>query len=140
MILLISCKAKQTVIYDVNPSIRPQLKKRIPTKKDLPIVETFFSDWANKSSAIPDTEYNNLDSITKLAYEVFESLYIDTCFIGLKLDKLNAKYILIPNQIRIGIADSVRKHLGFIFYDNLNQLVLDDFRPKISISNKQTLY
>jgi hypothetical protein len=140
LILLISCKAKQTVIYDVKPSIRPQFEKRIPTKKDLPIVETFFSDWANEYSAISDTEYNNLDSISKLGYEVFESLYIDTCFIGLKLDKLNAKYILIPNQIRIGIADSVRKDLGFVFYDNINQLVLDDFRPRISIISNQTLY
>lgn len=140
LILLISCKAKQTVVYNVQPSIRPQLEKRVPGKKDFPVVQAFFEHWKDESVAISNTEYKKLDSVSKLGYDVFESLYTDTCFIGLNLDRLAAKYILVPNVLIVGIADSVRKELGFVFFDNLNQKVLDDFRPRITISDKPILY
>lgn len=140
LILLFSCKAKQTVIYEVNPLIRPQYEKRVPNKKDYQTVEEFFKDWSYKSNCITDNESNKLDSISRFGYVVFESLYSDSCFIGLKADKLNTKYILIPNQLRIGTADSIKKDLGFVYYDSLVLTILKDFKPRIHFPDKQILY
>ncbi len=140
MILLFSCTAKHTIIYDIKPLIRPQYERRVPNKTDYQTVEYFFEVWSNKSNCITDNEYNKLDSISRIGYEVFESLYSDSCFIGLKSDKLSAKYILIPNQLRVGIADGIRKDLGFVYYDSLELTILNDFKPRIHFPDKQILY
>jgi hypothetical protein len=140
LLLMVCCKTKQTVIHNAAPSIRPQLEKRIPDKKGYKIVEAFFETWSDKSSGISKNEFSKLDSISKLGYGLFESLFSDSGFIGLKRDRINAKYILLPNQIRIGIADSVRKESGFVYFDSLNLITLNNFNPRISIAGKQVLY
>jgi len=144
LIFLISCKAKQVGNYDTSPSflrqdsvkffdivegIRPQYENRFPSSSDYDIVNTFFKTWSNESIPINQVEFNNLDTIERLGYELYETLITDTSFIGINPNKIKAKFILIPNTLNVGYADSYRFEYGIVFCDNMKSVTILNFRP-----------
>ena len=155
LIFLISCKAKQAVYYDTNPSlmkqdsvkffdilegIRPQYENRFPSTSDYYIVDSFFKTWSDKSIPINQVEFDKLDSIEQLGYELYETLIADTSFIGIVSDKIKTKYILIPNTLNFGFADTYRFEYGIVFCDNIKSVTILNFRPRVSFDKKQILY
>lgn len=139
LIILIGCTTKRKIIYDVKPARRPQYEKRIPSKSDSLTVDSFFKDWISASQPITKSEYDDLDSIEILGYEVYESLIRDTTFIGVGKGLQGFKYFLIPNIFRVSIAKNYNKKYDLVLYDSLETFVINDFRPKIEIDN-QILY
>ena len=140
VILFICCIAKQSASQDIEPGLRPELENRRPSGNSIKIVEEYFSNWADKSVAISDKEFLQLDSITKLGYNIYEKLVTDTSLIGIRPKKINASYILLPNYLKVGIADSIRKDMGFAQYHNLEAAKISNFRPRAKFENKKILY
>ena len=140
LIILISCKAKQIVIIDAKPDIRPQYETRKPNISDKEIVDLFFKTWFSKSIPISTIDFNQLDTLTKFGYQIFEELISDTSFIGINPRYIKSKYILIPNTFFIGFADNYNKKYDMVFYDSIKSVSINDFRPRIYFDNKQILY
>lgn len=139
LILLGSCRAFYTEGVVVESLTRPQYKKRMPNKDDSLIVDSFFKDWLTISNSITRGEYKGLDSVSRFGYEVYESLMIDTTFIGIGKGLPGFKYFLVPYEFRVGIAKNYTKKYGFLTFDSIETFVIKDFRPNLKIEN-QLLY
>ncbi len=141
VILLFSCKTNQPVYEyaEIIPIYRPNYQK-IPKNDEYKIVDFFFSKWAESSNQILEDEFSQLDSLEKMAYHTYESLFLDTTYIGFNINKVSAKYIIVPNSIIVGTADSIYGKYYEAFYHNLKKKRINNFRPRISLENTQPLY
>lgn len=134
---MISCKVKQVVITE---ALRPQFEKRVPNSSDYDTVDDFFKTWSKKSIPISQSEFDLLDSLVQFGYEIYEDLITDTSFIGINPQRLKAKYVLIPNTFYIGYAKKYRKEYDIVFYDSIESISINDFRPRVLFKEKQVLY
>ena len=108
--------------------------------KDIEQIKSFFDEWSKKSIPISQDEFDKLDTLEKFAYETFESIITDTSYIGIKPEEISGDYILLPNSITIGIANGYRKNVEWFVSDSLIKYELKNFRPRVFLKNKKTLY
>jgi hypothetical protein len=155
LIFFVSCETKQVLLNNINPTIekhdsvsffdsidgfRLQYETRFPSSSDYFVVDSFFKIWANESTPINSVEFEELDSIERSGYQLYESLITDTSFIGINPDNVEAKYILIPNTLNFGYSDKYKLEYGIVFCDYIKYVSILNFRPRISFENKQILY
>jgi hypothetical protein len=135
------CTIKKKPIPEsiVISSYKPNFQK-VPDSSDYKIVDFFFAKWSELSNQISTDEFSKLDTLEKEAYVCYEELFLDTTFIGFNIRKTLPKYVLLPNTIYIGVADSVYKEYDFVYFKNGKGQIINNFRPRISIEKIQSLY
>lgn len=120
--------------------VRVEHENRAPYGASVQIVRDYFNNWAKESIAISDNEYHTLDSINKMGYSVFEKLATDSNFIGININNIKDKYILLPGTIRVGIADNFKSKMNLPEYSNLKEIYINNFRPRVKFKNKVVIY
>jgi hypothetical protein len=98
--------------------------------------EKFLNKWYEKSIPLSDFEYQNLDTISKLAYIVYE-FFINDSNTFLRLKRIsNKKYFLTPASFDISMDkskfDENRKHFFYFEMDSFAKTIMN-FRPRLKI-------
>lgn len=118
---------------------------RVPSPLFKHKVGNYFEKWYSESRPISKEELINLDSLSRLGYEVYECLMSDSALLKeLFIDK-KYEYVLVPNKIKIILKS--RSNLdscfnSYSFQESKNDVysIIDitNFRPKIV--NRKCLY
>jgi hypothetical protein len=144
IILLWGC-AKSLHISHVKLFLISKNGDRVPSLLFKHKVENYFEKWYSESRPISNDELINLDSLSRLGYEVYECLMSDSDLLKkLYIDK-KYEYVLVPNKIKIILKSRSNLDSCFNSYsfqesknDVYSTIDLNNFRP--NIKNHKCLY
>lgn len=115
-------------------------RDRVPSFLFRHKVEKYFDKWHAASKPIDKEDLRNLDSISRLGYDIYESLMSDSVY-----EHKDYEYIVVPNRLKITLLscsslDSCLKS-PFFFENNdsvCSSVEITDFRPQVK--NRKCLY
>ncbi|MFC0878866.1 hypothetical protein ACE01N_19880 [Saccharicrinis sp. FJH2] len=133
--------------YSAAERIKPSHKsygKKL-TKRKAKKLNSIFLKWSQQSIPRSDIELENMDSITKCAYDIYEKLFSDTTILDIKPTQFQDKYLFIK-PIEIIVAeptDSLPKDTTDNFYPKIiaqERFTIQKFKPKVELKNRDLIY